>query len=266
MEAGYELRFKNGDIVYWCQYIQGKCVIHYGMVDTQFSDVVCIDLLVPKDCRTVDGVPIKEWKPDYRTHKLPKNWTYNTILFEYGHTDDFSEISEKYKNLDITDKSQILEAYNEGWLVKSIDNCHCCIEADVGKGTYTLKKDWNKKFGYAEYYSGINIVSVSPPKVYDNYQDAFDEKLKYEAEFQRVQNLTDLEWSIEQIDKILDHWSGLYHIPDNQKKSYRDFIMNLSDLEDVEVRMNAGNIQWKYWKNKRWQNIEISNLNLGGNE
>ena len=58
----------------------------------------------------------------------------------------------------------------------------------------------------------------------------------------------------------------MYHIPDNQKKSYRDFIMNLSDLEDVEVRMNAGNIQWKYWKNKRWQNIEISNLNLGGNE
>ena len=42
--------------------------------------------------------------------------------------------------------------------------------------------------------------------------------------------------------------------------------MNLSDLEDVEVRMNAGNIQWKYCKNKRWQNIEISNLNLGGNE
>ena len=255
METGYELRFKNGDIVYWCQYIQGKCVIHYGMVDKQFSDVVCIDLLVPKDCRTVDGVPIKEWKPDYRTHKLPKNWTYNTILFEYGHTDDFSEISEKYKNLDITDKNKILKAYNNGCLVKSIDNCHCNIEADISKGTYILKLIYNG-YGYVDYYKGINRISVSPPKVYDNYQDAFNEKLKYEAEFQRVQNLTDLEWSIEQIDKILDRWSDLYHIPDKQKKSYRDFIMNLSDLEDVEVRMNVGNIQWKYWKNKRWQNIE----------
>lgn len=265
METGYELRFKNGDIVYWCQYIQGKCVIHYGMVDTQFSDVVCIDLLVPKDCRTVDGVPIKEWKPDYRTHKLPKNWTYNTILFEYGHTDDFSEISEKYKNLDITDKNKILKAYNNGCLVKSIDNCHCNIEVDISKGTYILKLIYNG-YGYVDYYNGINRISVSPPKVYDNYQDAFNEKLKYEAEFQRVQNLTNLEWSIEQIDKILDRWSGLYHIPDKQKKSYRDFIMNLSDLEDVEVRMNAGNIQWKYWKNKRWNNVETSNLNLGGNE
>ena len=262
MRTGYELRFKKGDIVYWCQYIQGKCEIHYGMVDTQFSDAVCIDLLVPKDFRTIEGIPIKDWKPDNRVRKLPKNWTYDTVLFEYGYTDDASKISDKYKRLDITDKTQIIEAYNEGWLVKSIDNCHCHIETAINKGTYTLERKFDKNYGYAAHYQGINIISVSPPKVYCTYQEALDEKLEYETEFQRVQNLTDLEWSIEQIDKTLNHWSGLYHIPNKQKDLYREFIMNLSDLENVEVRINAGDIQWKYWRNKRWNNIEISNCDL----
>lgn len=264
MRTGYELRYKNGDIVYWCQYIQGQCIIHYGMVDTQFSDVVCIDLLAPKDCRTVEGIPINDWFPDNRVRKLPKGYNCDTVLFRYGYTnnwadDDKNFLDDYMHNLDITDKKKIREAYDKGYLVKSCDNCHCVAEPEIGKGTWVLQQKPSKAYGYALYYYDINSLSIEPPRVYDNYQEAFDEKQKYETEFQRIQNLSDLEWSIEQIDKTLNHWAGLYHISDKKKKVYRDFIMELSNLEDVEVRISAEDIQWKYWKNSRWGNIEVSN-------
>lgn len=267
MRTGYELRYKNGDIVYWCNHIQGECTIHYGMVDTQFSDVVCIDLLAPKDCRTVEGVPIGDWKPDNRIRKLPKGWSYKTILFEYGFTNNWAEndilfLDDYMHHLDITDKDKIREAYNKGYLVKSSDNCHCHAEPEIGKGTWTLQKKPSRAYGYAPPYYGIDHISVSSPKVYDNYQDAYNEKLQYEAECLRIQNLSDLEWSIEQIDRTLNHWAGLYGISDSKKKSYREFIMKLPNLEDVEVRISAEDIQWKYWRYSRWRNIEVSDTFL----
>ena len=42
-----------------------------------------------------------------------------------------------------------------------------------------------------------------------------------------------------------------------QKKFVFDFITNLPKLEDIEIRISLGNIQWKYWKKKKWNNIEV---------
>lgn len=265
MRVGYELRYKNGDIVYWCQYQQGECHIHFGMVDTQFSDAICIDLLVPKDCRTVEGVPIKDWTPDNRQRKLPKSWTGDTKLFEYGYIYDISEDDEKFmcdlmneKEFVITDKEKIMDVFNRGCLVKSKDNCHCIVDTEIGQGTWTLRMKTSKIAGYAPYYGGIDYVSVSPYRVYDTYEEALAEKNEYEAEFKRIQDLSDLEWSIEQIDNTLNRWAGMYDISDKMKKAYREFLMELSNLEDVEVRIFGKEIQWKYWKNSRWRNIEVS--------
>ena len=267
MRTGYELRYKNGDIVYWCSQIQGECSIHYGMVDTQFSDVVCIDLLTPKDCRTVEGIPIKDWFPDNRVRKLPKGWSYDTVLFKYGYTNNWAEndrnfLDDYMRNLDITDKDKIREAYDKGYLVKSYDNCHCYADPEIGKGIWTLQKKPSKEYGYVPPYYDMNSISISSPRVYNNYQEALNEKQKYEAEFQRVQNLSDLEWSIEQIDHTLDHWAGIFGISDNKKSAYRDFIIKLPNLEDVEVRISSGDIQWKYFKYSRWRNIEVSDTFL----
>ena len=42
-----------------------------------------------------------------------------------------------------------------------------------------------------------------------------------------------------------------------QKQFVFDFITNLPKLEDIEIRISLGNIQWKYWKKKKWNNIEV---------
>ena len=86
MRTGCEKRFNQGDIVYWCHCDGGgEYSVHYGMVDEQFSDAVCIDYLAPRERRRVDGIPIDEFQSEQRYRKLPKGWTYNTRLFEISY-------------------------------------------------------------------------------------------------------------------------------------------------------------------------------------
>ena len=49
-----------------------------------------------------------------------------------------------------------------------------------------------------------------------------------------------------------------YRVSDEQKQKCRDWIMELKDIEDVEIRLSQGYIQWKYLKNKKWSTIELS--------
>ena len=62
---------------------------------------------------------------------------------------------------------------------------------------------------------------------------------------------------MEQINNTLDRWAAFYSIANEQKKLVFDFITSLPKLEDIEIRISLGNIQWKYWKKKKWNNIEI---------
>ena len=80
MKQGFEKRFKNGDIVYWCHSEgNGRYTVKYGMVDEQFSDAVVIDYLAARERRLVNGIPIDEFESETKYKKLPKGWTYDTL-------------------------------------------------------------------------------------------------------------------------------------------------------------------------------------------
>ena len=80
---------------------------------------------------------------------------------------------------------------------------------------------------------------------------------EHDAEFKRQSELSDYDWSVEQIDKELSRWAYMYSISVEEKQRYRDWILSLDKIEDVEIRIFQGNIQWKYWRNQRWMNIEV---------
>ena len=69
--------------------------------------------------------------------------------------------------------------------------------------------------------------------------------------------MTDEEWSKEQIQGVINRWAYLYDISDGEKKTYEDWIFGLDRIEDVEVRLSGGGLEWKYWKNKRWATIQL---------
>lgn len=68
----------------------------------------------------------------------------------------------------------------------------------------------------------------------------------YYAELERQSALSDLEWSIEQIDKTLDRWKGLSGATDKEVQNYREWLLGMKRVEDLETRISGGCLQWKY--------------------
>lgn len=242
-----EKRFNKGDIVYWCSRTGHDFSVKWGIVDEQFNrSLVYIDYLSPKETRLVNGIPMDEFKSEEKFKKLPKGWSYDTRLFEVTHTDELKGIP-----FDIKDPGLIKDLYDKGFLVKDSTLFHGVIETEITNNGYRLRKT------YPMYHNHISIISIYPHKLYDNYADAKKEVDENIAELHRQANLSDYDWSVEQIDNTLNRWQGLYDISDIEKQQYRDWLLKLDDVVDIEVRLWEGSIQWKYWKHKRWSSIEL---------
>lgn len=249
MRPGYEKRFKQGDIVYWCHQRGHEYSVHWGMVDEQFSDAVVIDYLAPRERRRVDGVPIDEFQSEQRYRKLPKGWTYNTELFKI--TYDSLTADEIAFTINYTNPETIKEAYEKGFFVKDSTIFHGVIEEDITKEGFRIIKK------YPMWQHHIDHTSVRPDKVYFTYEEAKKEVDENVAEFHRQASLSDYDWSVEQIDKTLRLYQRVNDSTDKEVKQYRDWLLALDNVEDIETRMSGCNIQWKYWKNKRWNYIEL---------
>lgn len=250
MQKGFEKRFKNGDIVYWCHQNGHNYSVKFGMVDEQFSDAVCIDYLSAIENRRVNGIPINEFKSEDRFKKLPKNWTYDTKLFEMTYDDVSDNDLNKYLN-GWADSEGIKRLYDKGLLVKDDTKFHGVIEAEITNEGYRIVKK------YRQWETHTSNASVRPDKVYFTYDEAKREVDEHTAEFNRQANLSEYEWSLEQIEKTIDRYISLQGETTNVRARYKDWFINMSNLEDIETRIFDGNIQWKYWKNKKWNNIEL---------
>ena len=249
MKKGFEKRFNTGDIVYWCHQKGHKYSVHYGMVDEQFSDAVVIDYLSARERRLVNGIPINEFKEESNYKKLPKGWTYNTKLFELT----FEEPSQAEKDFvfDIKNPNCIKEAYDKGYLVKDSTIYHGYIEEEVTKEGYRIIK----RYPMYEYH--ISSTSVRPDKVYFTYEEAEKEVNENVAELYRQANLSDYDWSVEQIDKTISQWKRFHDVADKEAEKYHNWFINMKNVEDIETRISGGCIQWKYWKNKKWNSVEL---------
>lgn len=249
MKTGFEKRFNQGDIVYWCHQRGHEYSVKFGMVDEQFSDAVCIDLLNFRERRRVDGVPMQEFQSEQRYRKLPKGWSYDTELFKIIY-DDLTDEEKKFK-LDITKPEVVKEAYEKGYLVKDSTLFHGHIESEITKDGFRIVK----KYPLWEHH--IDHTSVRSDKVYFTYEEAKKEVDDNVAEFHRQAELSDYDWSVEQIDKTLDIWKGISSSSEEEKNQYKEWLLGMKNVEDIEVRIFGGNLQWKYWKNKKWNYIEL---------
>lgn len=251
MKQGFEKRFKNGDIVYWCHSEgNGGYTVRYGIVDEQFSDAIVIDYLVLRERRLVNGIPIDEFESETKYKKLPKGWTYNTKLFEMTYS-DLTEEEKEFGLIDIENPENIKHAYDKGILVKDNTIFHGVIGEDITKEGYRILKK------YPMWQHHIDHVSIRPDKVYFTYEEAKSEVDKNVKEFKRQLSLTDYEWSVEHICKNLDIFKAIHGLSERDIDAYREFILGMDNVENIETRIYQGHIQWKYEDKKRWNYIEI---------
>ena len=260
--------FEIGELVYFIDKyaIPYKYTVKFGTVLENYCDAVCIQLYdirkdrivkeynykdnnVNSDKVKITETPYENYATPSRWKKLPKGWNYATKLVETGWVS-----TGLRKGLCIDNPTDILDAIDEGFLqkVNDIDYSYIDTEIDSKLGWRAIKRYEGGLKGYHPFYT-----SVRPNEVYATYEEAKAVSDAYEAELERQASLSDLEWSIEQIDCDLNRWAKIYHISDELKQKYRDWIMQLKNLEDVETRVAEGNIQWKYWKNKRWMCINL---------
>lgn len=116
-----------------------------------------------------------------------------------------------------------------------------------------LPKGWS----YDTKLFEVTHVSIRPDKVYFTYEEAKKEVDDNIAEFNRQAELSEYDWCVEQIDKTLIRFKFYKGLSDEEINQYREWILGLDNIENIETRISGGEIQWRYLNKKRWCNIEL---------
>lgn len=222
--------------------------IAFGIVEEHYSGEIALQLYEPFDARTINGIPVKEFETPTEYKKLPKGWSWDTHLFEYGAY--IPDEIRSFMDLPATPEN-ILDAIKAGALVEVDDNDHAVFETEIDKSL-----GWRivRKYRMDEYHQ--NYISLPYYEVFATYEESKEKLDAINAEFARQAALTDLEWSIEQIDNNIGRWAKIYGISKEEMESVRNRIMSFDNLEDVVTRVCNGGLEWKYDRNKKWIRIE----------
>lgn len=254
-----------GSVVYFLENsrkFSGRKAINFGIVEEHYPNTIVLHLIEPLDMRRIYGIPVKDFKTPTRWQKLPKGWSYNTQLFTIELENpllssitmkEANQISQGYPfGIDIRDKERILQLYKEGRLVNVEDNDHAHFESEINK-----RYGWRiiRKYPITEHHP--YYISVDFRNVFTNYAEAKAEVDKIDAEIKRKSELSEYDWTVELIDEKLDLWAGLYYKTNEEKQKCRDWLLSRDNVEDIEVRIAHGGIQWKYLKNKKWLSIVV---------
>lgn len=112
---------------------------------------------------------------------------------------------------------------------------HGKIIMDTSMGIDTIEDDE----GF-EYYDVLNS------NVFLDYESALAEFQKKYNEQKRICSMTDLEWSIYEIEKVLNRWKNNYDVPDSLYNEVKQWLLSDPHVEDIEVRLIFGAIQYRY--------------------
>lgn len=259
IKEGFENRFSKGDIVYWCEREGGRYTVRFGVVEDQYSDGVYINFLELRERRRIDGIPLDEFRKTChlaKYKKLPKDWSYDTLLYELTFDPWLPEEEQLVKELKITDPKQIKEAYDRGILVEKEKIFKGDIYTDITNEGYKIMTKYSL---WGKYEPKSEVVRSD--KVYFTCEEAIAERDTKIAELKRQTALFDEEWSLEQIEKdvrrYLHIYFGVLALEQDKVDKYMNFFKELPKVEDIETRLFGGMLQWKYYKNKTWKNVFI---------
>ncbi len=246
---------KIGDIVYFVDRARYtyEYVVNVGVVDDIFVDGVILCRLCTKECRLVNGIKYDDFVTPTRWMKLPKGWTYNTPLYNLTYEDD-NNYEAFLKIYSIKNKEDILEALDLGYLIRADKKDYSYIDVEI-----------DKQLGYRliRRYCAKEVINTGTTRmcnqIYSSYKEAEKWIDDYVEELKRQSKLTYKEWSLEQIQRTVDRYLNFTFSDESVRAEKRDKLMEyfkeLKNVEDIETRLFDGQIEWKYWKNKKWNSI-----------
>lgn len=239
---------KIGTVVFFISGPIGKRRVEFGTIDFHYPGAVALALYDFPRKRAIDGVPIDQMHFPTPIKKLPKNWTYNTELYKVTYLPYPPEVEEEVKHLSPRKAEDIRRAIDIGFFANRRDVDYSKIETNFSKGD-----GWQIVKRSTPFSAPLINTSKATHEIYQTYEEAEEVIKAEERQLQIESEMSDEEWSIYQIDRTLSKIS----MPETDREQYRNFLLSLDKIEDVVVRLSDGSIQWKYDKNKRWNNIEI---------
>lgn len=244
-----------GDIVYFVinNGFNFQPKVNWGVVGDITGNNYVIEMQEIAQKIFIDGVCADKITIPSKWKKLPKDWTYSTKLANIEVKID-PDVLKKVGGIVpfMNDKKGLEEAIRVGLLVPYAPISMITTEIDKNKGwrlTHSLTQNINTiKCG--RYY-------INEKDIYTECEGAQKVVAAHIAECERQANLSEYDWSVEQIDTTLSHWKCLYHDSDEHIAKIREYLLSLPNVEDIEIRVANGNIEWKYWKNKKWGGVPV---------
>lgn len=243
--------FQPGDVVYFLT--SNKRSVDFGICKDFYCDGIGLELYEMPDFTTVCGVPIRNFEFNQPRRKLPKGWSWDTDLCQIGF--DESEASKpKYHGIHMDKPEDLKQAIENGALVKPSSQCkHCRVEANITKEGYTIVRKF--PFGSAP---RPDLMCVRSDNCFRTYAEAKAASDAYFTEFKRQSELSDYDWSVEQIDAALARWKACSGVLDEDVTKARAWLLDQKNVEDLVVRLFGGGIQFKYERNRRWTQLDVS--------
>ena len=241
--------FEIGQVAYFVENDRNtpyKWHVAFGIVEEHYTYEIALQLYELADRRLINGIPVNDFETPTRWQKLPKGWTYTTELFELSHSEP---PAGEYK---INNPADILKAIEDGVLVKvqEVDHAHFEAEIDQKNGFRIVRKYPMFETWQYRYYVSVNYMELY--HTYEEAQKVIDDRV---AEFQRQAALSDYDWSVEQIDHSIEKAIRNGIITKEDGEIFRERLLQMDNVEDIETRVTNKGLEWKYWKNKRWNTM-----------
>lgn len=245
---------KAGDIILFERWKGLKVETYLGLVTNVFMDGAWVETLTRKEefefedsgeKITKDMFPT-EWK---RIHgkKIPE-------IPEYVRTEDSKESYEVCKKADTI--QYMKKAYEEGHIVTWDKNVF--FNAKIKQEFYRDNVSYRLNLEYFVYDRKPESVHIPWDEMWTDIEELDKHQKAVMEEMKRISDLSDYQYSVEMMDKSLSTWRGLYSISDKQYEDVRAWLLERKNFEDVEVRVKFKEVQWKYFKDKKWRDVVCS--------
>lgn len=242
------------EVVFWVErlrrvlgspFIANEYVVKYGLLESIYPDVVVVNRLDIDEKRTIEGVPVCEFKTPTEWRKLPKGWTWNTRLFDIMYDINFMDLNQ----YNILDPANILRAYHDGALAMVRDIDYSKFTTEITKQGWRIVRDIYQ----SEYHPAT--ATLRWDEIYADGEEAYTEVKRLNHELTQTVDMGDHEFNVFTMDNLLN---GTPLPSPELRAKYRETLLSLPDFDDLEFRVSSTDgIQWKHWKKQRWNSIQL---------
>lgn len=256
--------FPNGSVAYYISHRGfGHSTVEFGIVEENYTDSAVLHLYAFPNVRCVDGIPWDHYETPSEWRRIPKSGkllgeilcdclSQRTTIQYPPIFEENTALIQRIVTRTVPDtlSEDVLEAVRKGLLVSQETIRTAVPETETdSRGCYRITANWRNAPYKPEW------ITLSLNELFHTFREAQAEIDRQKQEAERLYNLSDYDFSVEDIDHTLNRWRTIYHIPDETVQETRQMLLSLPQVEDIVTRLYMGRFQWKYDRNRSWKDI-----------